>query len=150
MIVHSRGITVEEMPAPAWHLAVAGPPRATPDWLVVSGDGVVRGSLSAAIMRRGGVRCHAPTKPSELLRAMLEGHYRLAFIDIVHPLAGRARNALRIAEEFASRPATRLAVCGADDDREGEVWARRLGACVYLPGVRIGPALDALIAALQP
>jgi len=150
MIVRSNGITAEEVPAVAWHLVVPCPPRAVPAWLVVSGDGGIRTGLSAAITRRGGVRCHAPSKPSELLRAMLEGSYRLAFVDIVHPLAGRKRDALRIAEEFASRPATRLAVCGRDDDRDGEVWARCVGACVYLPGIRLGPALDALIAALSP
>ncbi|RLS78207.1 MAG: hypothetical protein DWI03_04745 [Planctomycetota bacterium] len=150
MIVRSNGITAEEVPAVAWHIVVPCPPRAVPAWLVVSGDGGIRTGLSAAIARRGGVRCHAPSKPSELLRAMLEGSYRLAFVDIVHPLAGRKRDALRIAEEFASRPATRLAVCGRDDDRDGEVWARCVGACVYLPGIRLGPALDALIAALSP
>ena len=150
MIVHSSGITAEEVPVVVWHLAVACAPRSVPTWLVVSGDGVIRSSLSSAIARRGGVRCHTPTKPSHLLRAMLEGSYRLAFVDIVTPLAGRVRDALRIAEEFASRPATRLAVCGAEDDEQGEVWARRLGACVYLPGVRFGPTLYTLIAALRP
>lgn len=150
MIVHSSGITTEELPAAVFHLAIACTPRTVPAWLVVSGNGVVRSSLSSAIARRGGVRCHAPTKPSQLLRAMLEGSYRLAFVDIVTPLAGRVRDALRIAEEFASRPTTRLAVCGSEDDEQGEVWARRLGACVYLPGVRLGPALDALIAGLRP
>jgi hypothetical protein len=150
MIVHSHGITAEEVPAVAWHLVAACPPRAVPVWLVVTGNEGVRGGLSAAIARRGGVNCHAPAKPSELLRAMLEGSYRLAFVDIVHPLAGRVRDALRIAEDFAARPATRLAVCGGDDDRDGEVWARRLGACIYLPGVRFGPSLDALLAALRP
>jgi len=52
---------------------------------------------------------------------------------------------VEIAEEFAGRPGTLLAICGSDDNVDEELWARPLGAWVYLPGVTSGDALVSLV-----
>jgi len=42
---------------------------------------------------------------------------------------------VEITEEFASRNGTVVVVCGSGESVDEELWARQLGAWVYLPGV---------------
>ncbi len=67
-------------------------------------------------------------------------------VDIAHPLGDRVNDTVEIAEEFAGRTGTLLVVCGSEDSVEEELWARQLGAWVYLPGVSGGDALMSLFA----
>ena len=66
--------------------------------------------------------------------------------DIARPLGERVNDTVEIAEEFAGRPGTLVVVCGSGDSVDEELWARQLGAWVYLPGVSGGDALMSLFA----
>ena len=66
--------------------------------------------------------------------------------DIAQPLGDRVSDTVEIAEEYASRPGTLLVVCGSEDSVDEEMWARQLGAWVYLPGVSGADALMSLFA----
>lgn len=111
--------------------------------LVVSGDEGLRGRLSTMSELGGFVGCETPADAMDL-RSAVDGDYQLVIVDIAHPLGDRVNDSVEIAEEFASRPGTLLVVCGSEDSVEDELWARQLGAWVYLPGVSGGDALVSL------
>jgi DNA-binding response OmpR family regulator len=111
--------------------------------LVVSGDRVLRNRLEAVSELSGWSSCEAPVEAEDLASAV-EGDYQLVVVDIAHPVGDRVNDSIEIAEEFASRPGTLLVVCGCEDSVDEELWARQLGAWVYLPGVSSGDALVSL------
>lgn len=112
--------------------------------LVVSGDRGLRTRLEAVSELAGWSECDAPAEGVEL-GSVIEGEYQLVVVDIAHPLGERVNDSVEIAEEFAGRPGTLLAICGSDDNVDEELWARQLGAWVYLPGVSSGDALVSLV-----
>ncbi len=69
--------------------------------------------------------------------------------DVAHPLGERVNDTVEIAEEFASRSNTLVVVCGSGESIDEELWARQLGAWVYLPGVSGGDALMSLFGEAQ-
>ena len=111
--------------------------------LVVSGDRMLRNRLEAVSELSGWPACDAPADAEEV-GAAVEGEYQLVIVDIAHPIGDRVNDSIEIAEEFAGRPGTLLVVCGSDDSVDEELWARQLGAWVYLPGVTSGDALVSL------
>jgi DNA-binding response OmpR family regulator len=111
--------------------------------LVVSGDRGLRNRLEAVSELSGWSACDAPVDAVELGSAV-EGEYQLVVVDIANPVGDRVNDSIEIAEEFAGRPGTLLVVCGSDDNVDEELWARQLGAWVYLPGVSSGDALVSL------
>lgn len=113
--------------------------------LVVSGDRGFRGRLEAVSELSGCTACETPADAAELAGAV-DGKYELVIVDIVHPVGERVNDSVAIAEEFASRPGTLLVVCGSEDSVDEELWARQIGAWVYLPGVSGGDALMSLFA----
>lgn len=144
MMVVAVGITSEEvrsLPGRADRRSVRAPGDI--DCLVVSGDGGFRGRLESVSDLSGCSSCVAPADVSELGSA-IDGDYQLAIVDIAHPLGERVNDTVEVAEELAARPGTLLVVCGSEDSVEEELWARQLGAWVYLPGVSSGDALVSL------
>ena len=113
--------------------------------LVVSGDSGFRSRLEAVSELSGGASCEAPVDFVGMSDA-IDADYQLVIVDIARPLGDRVNDAVEIAEEFASRAGTLLVVCGSEDSVEEELWARQLGAWVYLPGVSSGDALVSLFA----
>ena len=113
--------------------------------LVVSGDRGFRGRLEAVSELSGSTACETPADAAELVGAV-DGEYELVIVDIVHPVGERVNDSVAVAEEFASRPGTLLVVCGSEDSVDEELWARQIGAWVYLPGVSGGDALMSLFA----
>ena len=111
--------------------------------LVVSGDRGLRNRLEAVSELSGWSSCDAPADSVELVAAV-EGEYQLVIVDIAHPVGDRVNDSIEIAEEFAGRSGTLLVVCGSVDNVDEELWARQLGAWVYLPGVSSGDALVSL------
>lgn len=144
MMVMAVGITSEDMRALAGQ-AERRPLRAPGEMrcLVVSGDGGFRSRVGAVSELSDCATCEAPADVAALSNAV-EGDYQLVIVDIAHPLGDRVNDSVEIAEEFASRPDTLLVVCGSEDSVEEELWARQLGAWVYLPGVSGGDALVSL------
>ena len=147
MMVVAVGITSEEVrslagPATAQR-TVRGP--GLMKCLVLSGNRGLRNRLDAVTELSGWSVCDAPEDPSDL-QAVVDGDYQLVIADISKPLGDRVNDTVEIAEEFASRPGTLLVVCGSEDNVDEELWARQMGAWVYLPGVSGGDALVSLFA----
>ncbi len=89
--------------------------------------------------------CETPADAMDL-RSAVDGDFQLVVVDIARPMGDRINDSIEIAEEFAGRPGTLLVVCGSEDSVDEELWARQLGAWVYLPGVSSGDALMSLFA----
>jgi len=113
--------------------------------LIASGDASLRGRLSTMSELGGFIGCETPADATEL-RDSASGDYQLVIVDIARPVGDRVNDTVELAEEFAGRPGTLLVVCGSDDSVDEELWARQLGAWVYLPGVSNGDALMSLFA----
>jgi hypothetical protein len=146
MMVVAVGITSEAVKpgagtAPSIR-AVRGPGLLT--CLVLSGDRGLRGRLDAAMELSGWSACDAPEGAADL-QSVIDGDYQLVVADIAHPLGDRVSDTVEIAEELASRPGTLLVVCGSEGSVDEELWARQMGAWVYLPGVSGGDALVSLL-----
>jgi DNA-binding NtrC family response regulator len=146
MMVVAVGITSEEvrsLAGKADHRSVRAPGEIK--CLVVSGDRGFRGRLEAVAELSGCATCDTPVDVAEMANA-IDGEYQLVIVDIAHPVGDRVNDTVEIAEEFAGRTGTLLVVCGGEDSVEEELWARQLGAWVYLPGVSSGDALVSLFA----
>ena len=89
--------------------------------------------------------CETPAEADEL-RSVVDADFHLVVVDIANPLGDRVSDTVEIAEEFAGRPNTLVVVCGSGESVDEELWARQLGAWVYLPGVSGGDALMSLFA----
>ena len=146
MMVVAVGITSDEVrsmatQAPALRTARAPGLRC----LVVSGDNGLCGRLGTMSELGGFAACETPVDAAEL-RSAVDGDYELVIVDVARPLGDRVNDTVEVAEEFAGRPGTLLVVCGSSDNVDEELWARQLGAWVYLPGVSGGDALMSLFA----
>lgn len=144
MMVVAVGITSEEVRS----LAGSSTARAVRapgvmKCLVVSGNPGLRNRLEAVSELSGWSECDSPAEAIELGSAV-EGEYQLVVVDIANPVGDRVNDSIEIAEEFAGRSGTLLVVCGSEDNVDEELWARQLGAWVYLPGVSSGDALVSL------
>lgn len=113
--------------------------------LVVSGDSSLRSRFEAVSELSGWSSCDTPEAVSDVDVA-IDGDYQLVVVDIAHPLGDRVNDSIEVAEEFAGRHGTLLVICGSEDSAEEELWARQLGAWVYLPGVAGGDAIVSLFA----
>lgn len=145
MMVFAVGITSEEVrslggqPAASRSARVPGLLKC----LVLSGDRGLRGRLDAVSELSGWSACDAPEHTSDL-QAVVDGDYQLVIADVAKPLGDRVNDTVEIVEEFASRPGTLVVVCGSESSVDEELWARQIGAWVYLPGVSGGDALVSL------
>lgn len=120
-------------------------PRPRTRCLVVSGDGPLRRQVEGSAAARGW-ECAAPLDAASLAVAGFE--FGVVFIDLVRPPLGVGGTARGLVGEYAADPDTRVVVCGAADRPEEELWARRQGVAVYLPGVMLGPGFSALVRSL--
>jgi DNA-binding NtrC family response regulator len=145
MMVVAVGITSEEVRSLAGQAPAtrAGRLPGLLKCLVVSGDEGLRRRLDTMAELGGWSACETPVDAAEL-RSIVEGDFQLVIADIARPLGERVNDTVEIAEEFASRPSTLVVVCGVGDSIDEELWARQLGAWVYLPGVSGGDALMSL------
>ncbi len=60
---------------------------------------------------------------------------KLAFIDLEDAPADASAGLQDLAAELTRLGCPLLVVCGADGNRQQEIWARQLGAWLYLPGM---------------
>jgi DNA-binding NtrC family response regulator len=150
MMVVAVGITSEEVRSLAGKAPAGRTGRISGllKCLVVSGDVELRHRLDTMADLAGWSACEAPADAAEL-RSLVDGDYHLVITDIARPLGERVTDTVEIAEEFASRPNTLVVVCGSGESVDEELWARQLGAWVYLPGVSGGDALMSLFAEAQ-
>lgn len=112
--------------------------------LVLSGNRGLRNRLDAVTELSGWTACDAPEDAADL-QTVIDGDYQLVIVDVAHPLGDRVNDTVEVAEELASRPGTLLVVCGSEESVDEELWARQMGAWVYLPGVSGGDALVSLL-----
>ena len=113
------------------------------DCLVVSGDPSRRRRFEAAVELAGWLECASPETSSELSESV-DRDFQLAIVDIASPLGDRVNDTIEIAAELAARPGMLLVICGSEDNVDEELWARQLGAWLYLPGVCDGDSLTSL------
>ena len=144
-MVVAVGITSEEVRSLAGQAATSRTVREPGllKCLVLSGNRGLRNRLDAVSELSGWSACDAPEDASDL-QATVDGTYQLVIVDIAHPLGDRVNDSVEIAEEFAARPGTLVVVCGSEESVDEELWARQIGAWVYLPGVTGGDALVSL------
>ncbi|MFM8377777.1 MAG: hypothetical protein ACKOB1_00470 [Planctomycetia bacterium] len=145
MMVAAVGITSEVLAPEA---ATGTLPRSTRrmgllDCLVVTGDASRRRRFEAAAELAGWFECASPETSGELRQA-IDRDFQLVIVDVASPLGDRVTDTLEIAEEMAARPGTLLVICGSEDNVDEELWARQLGAWLYLPGVCDGDSLTSL------
>ena len=115
----------------------------TMDCLVVSGDAGRRMRFAAAAELAGWDECSSPEDLSEL-RDAADRDFSLAIIDITSPVGDVVNDTVELAEELTARPNTLVVICGSEDNVDEELWARQLGAWLYLPGVADGDSLMSL------
>jgi len=150
MMVVAVGITSEEVRSLSGKTAGRRSDR-VPGLLkcmVVSGDEGLRHRLDTMSELAGWSACETPADAVEL-RSLVEGDYHLVIVDIARPIGERVNDSVELAEEFASRPNTLVVVCGTGESVDEELWARQLGAWVYLPGISGGDALMSLFSEAQ-
>lgn len=145
MMVAAAGITCEVLAPEA---TVGTLPRSTRrmgllDCLVVSGDSSRRHRFEAAAELAGWLECVSPQTSGELSQAV-DRDFQLVIVDVTSPLGKQVSDTLEVAEEMAARPGTLLVICGSEDNADEELWARQLGAWLYLPGVCDGDSLTSL------
>lgn len=146
MMVVAVGITSDEVRSLASEPAVrSGRIPGLLKCLVVSGDDRLRHRLDTMADLSGWSACETPADSADL-RSVVDGDFHLVIADIANPLGDRVSDTVEIAEEFAGRPNTLVVVCGSGESVDEELWARQLGAWVYLPGVSGGDALMSLFA----
>lgn len=145
MMVIASGITAEVLTPQAGNLAAPhrGRRMGLLDCLIVSGNASRRSRFAAAADLAGWSECSAPETPAEI-RRVIDGEFQLVIVDIASPIGDRVNDTVELAEEFAARPGTLLVVCGSEDNVDEELWARQLGAWLYLPGVTDGDSLTSL------
>jgi len=147
MMVVAVGITSEEVRSLAGKATAARAGRIPGllTCLVVSGDVGLRRRLGTMADLAGWSACEAPADAAEL-RSLINGDFHLVIVDVARPLGERVNDTVEVAEEFSGRPGTLVVVCGSGESIDEELWARQLGAWVYLPGVSGGDALMSLFA----
>ncbi len=145
MMVAAVGITSEVFAPEATSGMLTRSMRRTAmlDCLVVSGDSARRRRFEAAVELAGWLECASPETSGEIRQA-IDRDFQLVIVDIASPLGDRVSDSVEIAEEMAARPGTLLVICGSEDNVDEELWARQLGAWLYLPGVCDGDSLTSL------
>ena len=111
--------------------------------LVVTGDELLRRRLSAAAELVGWDTVDSALTTPELVAAS-QRDQRLVVVDLANPPRGDGGVFHETVREMAARPDTLVVVCGSATDQAQEVWARSLGAFVYVPGVAAGDPLVAV------
>ena len=145
MMVAAVGITSEVFAPEATSGMLPRSTRRTAmlDCPVVSGDSARRRRFEAAVELAGWLECASPETSGEIRQA-IDRDFQLVIVDIASPLGDRVSDSVEIAEEMAARPGTLLVICGSEDNVDEELWARQLGAWLYLPGVCDGDSLTSL------
>jgi len=144
-MVVSVGITSEELRPATSPMSRGSRTPGLLRCLIVTGDEVFRHRLQSATELAGWEECDAPALADDL-RSAIDGDYQLVMVDVANPLGDRVTDSVELAEEFAARSGSLVVVCGPEDGPDEELWARQLGAWVYLPGVSHGDALMSLFA----
>ena len=76
--------------------------------------------------------------------------YSLALVDLDQLEAGSMSGFRNLAEQLSTSSQSLLMVCGADGNPLEEIWARQLGAWLYLSGVDASCDLTGLFSEAKP
>jgi hypothetical protein len=143
MMVVAVGITSEELRPATSPMSRGSRTPGLLRCLIVSGDNGFRHRLHSATELAGWDECDTPASADDL-RSAIDGDYQLVLVDVANPLGDRVSDTVELAEEFAARAGSLVVVCGPEDGPDEELWARQLGAWVYLPGAIAGDGLMSL------
>ena len=102
--------------------------------LVVSGDLRRREALSFTASDQGWktVVCADSRNARAAAQRSLFG---LALVDLERQNGGTPRGFRELTEQLAEMAGLLIVLCGHEDDPHEEIWARKLGAWLYLPGL---------------
>lgn len=142
-MVVSVGITSEELRPATSPMSRGSRTPGLLRCLIVTGDEVFRHRLQSATELAGWEECDVPSRADDL-RSAIDGDYQLVMVDVANPLGDRVTDSVELAEEFAARSGSLVVVCGPEEGPDEELWARQLGAWVYLPGAIAGDGLMSL------
>lgn len=111
--------------------------------MIVSTSGARRELLSQAASDSGwsSVVCAEPESARRLANRIA---VKLAIIDLEKAPPADCGGLRELSAELAGLGEALLVVCGADGDIQQEIWARQLGAWLYLPGMGGGDAMAML------
>ena len=108
--------------------------------VVLTGDPALRRRFVAAAELVGWDASESPVSAAAFDATARRDH-RLVVVDLVSP-PDHDRGAIEsLTRQLASRPDTLVVVCGEAGNQAQEVWARSLGAFVFVPGVTAGDPL---------
>jgi DNA-binding NtrC family response regulator len=108
--------------------------------LIVSADSQRRGIFEHAAADSGWKTLLCADAP-DALTCLNRSLVQLAIVDLESQQPGTFRS---VVEQLTARNGLLLIVCGNEGDIKEEVWARQLGAWLYLPGVPEGNNFTAL------
>ncbi len=108
--------------------------------LVASVDPKRRDALASAASDEGWtpVVCADARNATAAFRRTLLG---LALVDLEKSDGGTPSEFRGLTTQLVSSPTTLVVVCGHQNDPREEIWARGVGAWLYLPGVEYGPGV---------
>ncbi len=111
--------------------------------LIVSGSNGRREMLSRAAMESGwsSVVC-ADSDTARHMAGRIA--VKLAIVDLERPSLAELDGLRELSAELVRMGGPLLVVCGADGDAQQEIWARQLGAWLYLPGMAGVDAMSTL------
>jgi hypothetical protein len=75
------------------------------------------------------------SSPEEASREVIRNRLQLVIIDLDAASRSAARGLVGLAEQLAGENKRLVMICGNEGDVKEEIWARQLGAWMYLPGV---------------
>jgi DNA-binding NtrC family response regulator len=117
--------------------------NSTLECLIVSPDTHRRESLSRAAVENGWTTVVCGDADTARHRAGRIA-VKLAIVDLERPSTAESAKLRQFTAELAQAGGPLLVVCGAEGDAKQEVWARQLGAWLYLPGVAVDEAMAIL------
>ncbi len=117
--------------------------QATLECLIVSTNTRRRELLSRAAVANGWttVVCGDADSARQLASRIV---LKLAIVDVERTSPAESDKLRELSAELVRSGGPLLVVCGADGDVQQEIWARQLGAWLYLPGIAVADAMALL------
>lgn len=143
---HATHVTTE---ANQMDAVVSTKQTATFQCLVVSAHDTMREMLTRSVNEAGwdAVVC---SDAGDARTAVQRDRFQMALVDLQDLTLDETASFRQLSERIASSPGPLLVLCGNEGDGMEEIWARQLGAWLYLPGVDLDSDLMSLCAEALP
>ena len=115
-------------------IGTAEPITSSPCCLIVA-HGPERRHMLTEAASDAGWETRECVEPCGAAESLVDENVQLSLIDLQDRSRAETQDLQRLAECLARRPNHLLMICGNQGDPLEELWARQLGAWLYLPGV---------------